>query len=152
MWQGEVLEINVAAERGGVLSGVQEVRVVPGRGLEGDRNFSSADPPGGNSKRKVTLIESEALAALQRDYGIALSGAGSRRNILTKGVPLNHLVGKEFRIGPCVLRGTELCEPCGYLEKMTQRGVVKGLIHRGGLCAEIVEGGTLQTGARISPA
>jgi MOSC domain-containing protein YiiM len=96
------------------------------------------------------LIESEALAALQRDYEIALSGASTRRNLLTRGVPLNHLVGKEFRVGSCILRGTGLCEPCGYLEKMTQKGVMKGLIHRGGLCAEIVQGGTLRAGDPIT--
>jgi MOSC domain-containing protein YiiM len=107
---------------------------------------STAEP-----ERQVTLIESEALAALQRDYGITLTPAQTRRNLLTEGVPLNHLVGKEFRVGTIVLRGIKLCEPCAHLQKMTVPGVIQGLTHRGGLRAQIVRGGTLRVGAEIRP-
>ena len=75
--------------------------------------------------------------------------ARSRRNIITQGIALNHLVEQEFRIGDVVLRGTRLCEPCAHLEKLTVKGALRGLIHRGGLRAEIVKGGIIRVGDPI---
>ena len=128
-----------------------EVRAVAGKGLEGDRYFSQtgtySNQPG--SGRDVTLIEIEAIEALKRDYGIELNPGESRRNIVTRGVPLNHLVGREFKIGEVTLRGTRLCEPCSHLQKLTYQGVMRGLVHRGGLRAEIVTSGMLQVGDAI---
>jgi MOSC domain-containing protein YiiM len=127
-------------------------RLVVGVGLEGDRyaarigTFSQV--PG--SGRAVTLIEIEALEALQRDYQVELDPALSRRNIVTRGVPLNHLVEREFRIGDVVLRGTRLCEPCAHLERLTAKGAMRGLIHRGGLRADILEGGTIKVGDTLT--
>ncbi len=68
-----------------------------------------------------------------------------------RGVPLNHLVGREFQIGPVRLRGIKLCEPCGHLEKMTVPGIEKALLHRGGLRAEILTSGTLRPGDPVKP-
>jgi MOSC domain-containing protein YiiM len=102
------------------------------------------------SGRAVTLIEIEALEALQRDYQVELDPALSRRNIVTRGVPLNHLVEREFRIGDVVLRGTRLCEPCAHLERLTAKGAMRGLIHRGGLRADILEGGTIKVGDTLT--
>ncbi|NNE42902.1 MAG: MOSC domain-containing protein [Gemmatimonadetes bacterium] len=146
---GRILAIHIAAEEGGAPQPVPQVRVVEGSGLEGDR-YTRLD--GAEPKEQVTFIEREALDALHADYGIQLGAAESRRNILTEGVALNHLVGREFRAGDCRFIGRELCEPCGYLEKQTQRGVIKGLIHRGGLRAEILQGGTLRPGDAVEPA
>jgi MOSC domain-containing protein YiiM len=75
----------------------------------------------------------------------------SRRNLLTRGVPLNHLIGREFTVGEVVLRGIRLCEPCDHLEGLTVKGIKDGLHHRGGLRAEILHGGTLQPGDAIRP-
>lgn len=153
-FSGEVVAISVAPEEGAPTVRVDEVRAVPGRGLEGDRyfhllgKFSRKMDPG----REVTLVEAEAVEALARDYGIALQEGATRRNITTRGVPLNHLVDREFRVGDAVLRGVRLCDPCGYLEKMTVPGVKKGLAHRGGLNAAVVAGGTIRTGDPIRPA
>ena len=126
-------------------------RAVPGQGLEGDRYFSKlgtySNEPG--SGRELTLIEIEAVEALKRDYRIELDAGRVRRNIVTRGIPLNHLVAKEFKIGDVVLRGTRLCEPCAHLEKLTSQGVMRGMIHRGGLRAEIVTDGTLRVGDAI---
>ena len=123
-------------------------RAVPGQGLEGDRYFSKlgtySNEPG--SGRELTLIEIEAVEALKRDYRIELDAGRVRRNIVTRGIPLNHLVAKEFKIGDVVLRGTRLCEPCAHMEKLTVKGAIRGLIHRGGLRAEIVKGGTIRVG------
>lgn len=139
MGQGKVVSLHVAQSGGTPMVSVAEVRVVPGKGLEGDRYFKemgtySHEPGLG---RGVTLIEIEAIEALKRDYGIDLEAKDSRRNIAIRGVPLNHLVGQEFKVGEVTLRGIRLCEPCSHLEKLSHKGVMRGLIHRGGLRAEI---------------
>lgn len=129
------------------------VQAHAGRGLEGDRycrgegTFSLPAGP----DREVTLIEAEALEALTSECKLEVSAAEARRNLLTRGVPLNHLVGKEFKVGSVVLRGMRLCEPCGHLEKLTVKGVQEGLCHRGGLRAQIVTGGQLRQGDLIEP-
>jgi len=147
---GRVEAIHLAETEGGPTFAVGEVNAITAQGLEGDRIINKARAENRDTiepKRQVTLIEAEALEALARDYGIEISAAESRRNICTRGAALNHLVGREFRVGPVRLRGIELCEPCGTLERLCgQKGIVKGLIHRGGLRAEIVEGGVIRTG------
>lgn len=146
-----IVSINIAEREGGAMSSVQEVRAVPGRGLEGDRNFTAADAPaikpGGG--REVTLIEAEAIEALDRDYGLKIAPGDARRNLVTRGVALNHLVGREFRIGEVVLKGRRLCEPCDYLEKLLGAAVRPGLVHRGGLRADIIQGGLIRVGQSI---
>jgi MOSC domain-containing protein YiiM len=127
---------------------VAEARAVAGRGLEGNRYFRGDDAPPAPD-REITLIESEAIEALGRDDGIALDPAESRRNVVTRGVPLNHLVGREFRVGAVALRGLRLCEPCAHLESLTRPGVLKGLAHRGGLRAQILTDGVIRKGDEI---
>jgi MOSC domain-containing protein YiiM len=132
---------------------VNSVQAVVGLGLQGDRYFNKAgtfskDPGSG---RDVTLIESEAIEALRRDYKIEIDNARARRNLVTRGVALNHLVGRRFSVGAVTLRGTRLCDPCAHLEKLTGPGVLRGLIHRGGLRAEIVSGGVIKVGDAITP-
>jgi MOSC domain-containing protein YiiM len=152
MFKGEVVSIHIAPDEGEPVVEVEEVRAIEGRGLEGDRYFiksgkmSRKDDPG----REVTLIEAEALEALARDYGVELDPGESRRNIMVRGVPLNHLRGIEFQVGEAVFRGIKLCEPCGYLEGLTQDGIRAGLKHRGGLNAEIVTGGLIRPGDEVS--
>jgi MOSC domain-containing protein YiiM len=153
MWKGEVVAIHVAAAAKGPMVSVTEVRAVPGKGLEGDRYFSKVGTYSNNpgSGRDVTLIEVEAIEALKRDYGIELPPADSRRNIVTRGVPLNHLVGQEFKVGQVTLRAIRLCEPCSHLEKLSLKGVQRGLIHRGGLRTHILTGGIIRVGDSVSP-
>lgn len=125
---------------------VVEAKALAGQGLEGDRYFR----PGGNEPdHEITLIEAEAVDALNRDHGIAFDVSESRRNVVTRGVSLNDLVGREFRVGAVRLEGMRLCDPCGHLEKLTRRGVRKGLDNRGGLRARIVEGGPIRVGDPI---
>ena len=148
---GTIVSIHMAAIGAAPMNSVTNIRAVVGRGLEGDRYFNKAgtysNDPG--SGRDITLIEIEAIEALRRDYEIALDPSQARRNIVTQGVALNHLVDREFKIGGVILRGTRLCDPCSHLEKLTRKGVMRGLIHRGGLRAEIISGGTLRTGDPI---
>lgn len=148
-----VVSLHIAPTGAATMQSVDQVRAVAGRGLEGDRYFSklgtySNDPGTG---RHVTLIEIEAIEALKREYDLDMAPGLSRRNMVTRGVALNHLVGREFTIGEVVLRGMRLCEPCAHLEKLTRQGVMRGLIHRGGLRAEIVSGGTIHIDDSIVP-
>ena len=120
--------------------------------LEGDRYFNNigtySNEPGNG--RDVTLIEIEALEALKRDYDIDLPAALSRRNIVTRGVAVNHLVGRDLRVGDAILHGTRLCDPCLHLEKLSRRGVLRGLIHRGGLRADILSSGAIRVGDAVA--
>jgi MOSC domain-containing protein YiiM len=142
MFQGHLIGIYLTSQRGAPMVSVAQVEAVAGRGLCGDRYFL---PEGKNKPDKeVTLIEVEALEALPRDYQMSLPPDQVRRNLLTRGVPLNNLIGKEFTIGEVLLRGVELCEPCGHLEKLTFSGVKKALVHRGGLRAQLLRGGILK--------
>lgn len=148
---GTLLAIYIAPSKTAALQEVPEARAVPGGGIEGDRYFRGEGTftKPGNPSNQVTLIETEALEALKRDYSIVLSPAETRRNLLTSGVALNHLVGRDFQIGEVILRGLRLCEPCGHLEKLTQSDVEKGLRHRGGLRAEVLTEGVLRAGDAI---
>lgn len=153
MWRGSVVSIHITKAAGQPMETVPEARAIAGRGLEGDRYFLgtgyySSRPADG---RELTLIETETLEALPA-LGIKLSAAESRRNIATAGVPLNHLVGREFRVGEVRLRGTRLCEPCRYLEGLTQAGAMSALVHRGGLRALILADGFIRVGDPITPA
>ena len=99
----------------------------------------------------ISLIEAEAIEAIARDANVLVDAGATRRNITTRGVPLNHLVDRTFKVGAATVRGVELCEPCGHMEKLTGRpGICAALIHRGGLRAEIVDGGTVRVGDAIS--
>ena len=152
MFHGQLVSIFVSPHKGKDLQPIDRAEAVAGHGLVGDRyylkegTFSAKDGP----DREVTLIEAEALEGLAREYEISLQPFQARRNLLTRGVPLNHLVGKTFTVGGVVLRGIRLCEPCGHLEKLTCNGIEKGLKHRGGLRAQIVTGGPLEVGAKVA--
>jgi MOSC domain-containing protein YiiM len=148
---GRVEQIHIAAEEEGAVHGVQSVAVLTGRGLAGDRYLA---PPDGWAPRgtAITLIEAEAIEAVAAKHGIDMRDGRSRRQVTTSGVALNDLVGKEFLVGPVRCRGYELCEPCKHLEAMTEPGVIKAFVHRGGLRADVLEGGTIAVGDAITPA
>ena len=134
-----VVEINIGPSE--VLAGVDSVAALAGKGLKGDRQFCEEGArPGG----ALTLIEAEAL----EDVG--LSGAESRRQVVVRGVRLNDLVGKRFRVGSVECVGVELCEPCLHLQQLTRPGIIKDLIHRGGLNADILTDGQITVGDAVS--
>ncbi len=147
-----VISIHIAPTGAAPMRSLREVRALAGAGLEGDRYAielgTYSNQPG--TGRDVTLIELEAIEALRRDYRIALDAGLTRRNIVTRGVYLNHLVGVEFTVGEVLLRGTRLCEPCAHMEKLTIKGATRGLIHRGGLRAEILRSGTIRVSDAIT--
>jgi MOSC domain-containing protein YiiM len=152
MTSGTVEAIHLAEREGDPTFAVSRVVALPGLGLAGDRLVRKAEAAGETiePKRQVTLIQAEMLEALQHEHGIELTAGESRRNICTRGVSLNDLVGRTFRVGAVRMRGIELCEPCRYLEKLTGRsGLVDGLLHRGGLRAQILSGGEIRVGDLI---
>ena len=147
---GTVESIYLATAAGVPTHAVNEASAIPGVGLEGDRyalgvgTFSKPLPD-----RELTLIEAEAIEALKHEYHFELAPGEARRNVITRGVALNHLVGKEFKIGDVKIRGIRLCEPCDYLQRLTGREVIRGLTHRGGLRAQILTRGTIHVGDPI---
>jgi len=152
MFRGEVISIFVAEKAGVPMELRQEAKAVAGRGIEGDRYFEGTGhwSKTAGEGREITLVEVEALEAMAREKEIELGPGDARRNVVTRGVPLNHLVGREFQVGGARLVGIRLCEPCQYLEGLTVKGVLSGLIHRGGLRANIVSSGPIRIGDPVS--
>jgi MOSC domain-containing protein YiiM len=138
---GSVEAINVAALESELPQPVDAVEVTA-EGVVGDRYGEARD---------LTLIEAEALEGLRDDAGIELSAAESRRQVLTRGIRLNDLVAQHFMVGDVECVGQELCEPCNHLQGLTQQGVLRGLVHRGGLRADIVSGGRIAVGDEVVP-
>ena len=151
MWTGSVAAIYVRPEKSGATMSVVETEAVPGKGLAGDwlhAEYADKDE-NPEPKRHVTLIESEAIEGAAKEYNLQLDASETRRNIVTRDTPLNHLIGREFVVGEATLLGIKLCEPCGHLEKLTRPGVRQALVHRGGLRARILVGGTIRVGDGI---
>ena len=152
MFQGEVVAIYVAPAAGAPMEARDEVDAIAGRGLAGDRYGDAAGTYSGaripDAQRAVTLIEREAVAAAHDDE-CPIEERETRRNLVTVGVPLNHLVGRTFRVGPVRLRGINLAEPCAYLEGLTHPRVRAALVHRAGLRAEILDDGPIRVGATV---
>jgi MOSC domain-containing protein YiiM len=153
--RGRLVGIYVAAKAGETPYSVESVRALTGRGLEGDRYAAMggtfSDRP---AQRDVTLIESEVLKSYEQQSGKKLSAAESRRNLLTEGVRLNDLVGREFQVGAVRMRGLRLSEPCTHLMRLTHPETLRGLVHRAGLIAEVLNDGELHVGdlVKVEPA
>jgi MOSC domain-containing protein YiiM len=137
---GSVQAIHISPVESALPHAVDAVEVT-GDGVVGDRYSESRD---------LTLIEVEALEAFNGETGIELSAAESRRQVLTRGIRLNDLVGEHFTVGDVECVGQELCEPCNHLQSMTRDGVLRGMVHRAGLRADIVRGGRIAVGDEVS--
>ena len=142
---GRVEGIYISSDHGDLPEAVESVRALAGRGLEGNRYFFDAAPAG----TALTLIAAEAVEAMEQEHGISLEPRETRRNVVTRGIDVNELVGKRFRIGEVECQGVELCEPCTSLQAMTKPGVIKGLTHRGGLNADILTDGAISVGDAV---
>jgi MOSC domain-containing protein YiiM len=138
---GSVERIHIAAVESELPTPVDSVEVTE-NGVVGDRYDKARD---------LTLIEAEALEGLLEDTGIELSPAEVRRQVLTRGIRLNDLVGERFTVGEVECVGQELCEPCNHLQGLTYPGVLRGLVHRGGLRADVVSGGRIAVGDSVAP-
>ncbi len=154
-WNGTVSHLHITARAFLPMRQQESIELVAGRGILGDRymlgceqGFYSEKPEEG---RQVTLFESEVLDAILRDYKIELLPEEHRRNITTVGVPLNWLVGRRFRIGPCLVEATRLSVPCRHIEQILDKPVFDPMVHRSGLNCRILEGGIVRVGDGIGP-
>jgi hypothetical protein len=147
---GVIELIALAAEAEGPMKAVSSAEAVEGRGLLGDRYERQAGTfsnPGGRGY-DLTLVEAEALEELSAK-GVELAPDEARRNIVVRGIALDDLIGRRFRVGEVECLGQRRCEPCAHLERLTRPGVLRGLVHRGGLRADILSGGRIRTGDGI---
>ncbi len=151
--QGTVEAIYRFADSGAPGEALKRARLISGVGMEGDRyalgrgHFQSE----GRWGQALTLVEEEALEMLASEHGVLMAPVDTRRNIVTRGIDLNALMGKRFRIGSVLCQGSRLAEPCAWLQKTTPKGMLRGLVHRGGLRADILEDGTIKAGDPIAP-
>jgi MOSC domain-containing protein YiiM len=153
-WEGRLEFIHITDRGSQPMQEQAEARLIEGVGIEGDRyatgqGFYSKTP---RIDRQCTLIEIETLEAILRDHQITVLPRESRRNLTTRDVPLNHLVGCEFLVGGVRLRGERLNVPCKYLDGLLQRNVFTHLLNRSGLNCSIVAGGVIRQGDVIRPA
>ena len=154
-WRGVVRHLHLTGAASETMQGMDELELVAGRGVVGDRyelgrqtGFYSDRPEDG---RQITLFEIETLWALERDHGITFEPGEHRRNVTVEGVPLNHLVGRRFRLGPALLEATRLSTPCLHIEQVTGKTVFKPLINRSGLNCRILESGRVRIGDTVRP-
>ena len=151
--RGKVEAIALADQATGPMRAVTQVHALAGRGLDGDRYAAKAGTftPDNDTGRgyDLTLIEAEILDALTLPDGGKIDYAEARRNVITSGIDLNALVGRRFRVGDAECLGQRLCEPCSHLERLTAKGVLRELIHRGGLRADVLTDGQISNGAVI---
>ena len=130
---------------------VESVELLPDQGPRGDRHFAAEpDPARREEGYDLTLIEAEVIDDLAATDGILLEPGETRRNVTTRGIRLNDLVGKRFRVGAVECEGVQLCEPCNHLQGLTRDGVLRGMVHRAGLNANVITGGTIATGDEVA--
>jgi MOSC domain-containing protein YiiM len=147
-----VIEVLIANSPTSPMNSVPFAHAVPGKGLEGDRYFlggGTFSPQPQKPDFELTLIEQENIDAFAAESGLSFNASLTRRNIVTDGIRLNELAGRDFRIGSVRIRGLRLCEPCNYLAKTTFGAVLQGLVHKGGLRAQIISEGTIRVGDSI---
>ena len=144
MAEGRVVSIYVSSGTGDPMRPLTDVRAVAGKGLDGDRYFGS------EVGTQLTLIEAEAIEAVEEKVGLKLELGDARRNVVTRGIVLNDLLDHEFEVGDVRLRGVRLSEPCQHLASLTDERILRGLVHKGGLKCEILNDGLIRVGDLIS--
>ncbi len=145
---GTVEEIYRFADSGSFAEPLLSAQMIAGVGIEGDRYALGKGHFQGEGRwgQALTLIEAEAIEMLETDHGVVMPAVDARRNIVTRNIDLNALMGKRFWVGVVLCQGSRLAEPCAWLQKTTPKGMLRGLVHRGGLRADILEGGVVQRG------
>ncbi len=140
---GTVEAIAVARSAGESAQLLDTVRALAGKGLEGDRHVTGRGTfPSGPPGSALTMIEAEVCES----FDPPLEPSDHRRNVITRGIDLNALVGRDFTIGEVRCRGMRLCEPCTVVQRYAGRPVLRALVHRGGLRADILDDGTISVG------
>lgn len=141
--------IFIATKASAPMARVSEIRAIAGRGLEGDRYATGTGYYCPSDVCEVTLIESEVLDSIRAIHGIHVHNGEHRRNIVTRGLSLRELPGKRLRVGEVLLEYERPRPPCGYVERLTEKGMTRALGEGAGICARVVTGGLLREGADI---
>ena len=141
---GAVVKIFITPAGGIMMQTVEQVEALAGCGLQGDRYCKRSGYWTGVDECEVTLIESEALEEIRTKAGISIENGEHRRNLVTRGVQLDSLHGKRFQVGTAVLEYDRPRPPCGYIESLTEPGMTRSLVGRGGICARVVASGTIR--------
>lgn len=141
---GAVIKIFVAPSGGVAMQAVEEIEAVAGRGLRGDRYSDRNGYWTGVDECEVTLIELECIEEIREKTGVSVTEGEHRRNIITQGIRLDSLLGKRFQVGTAILEYDRPRPPCGYIESLTEPGMTRALVGRGGICARIVASGTIR--------
>lgn len=151
VWQGRVASIFVAAKSAAEMVSLSSVSAFADRGLEGDRFFRDSWNAIDRSDKAVSFIEDEVLDLAAEELGLESIAQKTRRNIVTRGVPLIDLLHRDFVVGGVRMRGIRLFEPCGHLVQVSKLpGIFKALHHRSGLKAAILSDGVISVGNRIA--
>lgn len=149
-WRGSVKEIFITATSAQPMISVRSVRAFADGGLAGDRFYRESWNAVQRSDKAVSLIEDEVLELVAGEIGVEAVGILTRRNIVTRGVPLIELLGQEFTVGNVRMRGIRLFEPCGHLVAVTKiPAIFKALEHRSGLKAAVLSDGEIQIGDAV---
>lgn len=146
---------------GGALVAKQQAILDAGKGIVGDRYYSEngnghgqgtfSEQLQGTPDFEVTLIEQEEIDAFNQVTGHQYTARDFRRNLVTRDVHLNELVGHEFYVGTTLLKGVRLCEPCAYLAGILGKDIMQHMVHKAGLRAQIIRGGTIAVGDTLQP-
>ena len=142
----EVLKLGVTENSNQKIKEVKTINVLANKGIIGDRHFQEINDP----YNQISLIESESIDNYNIKFGLNISYIDFRRNVITKGVRLNDLVGKKLKVGAVVLLGIDLCRPCKHLsENLNQNNIIKEFLRNGGLRCQILSSAKINVGDRI---
>ena len=142
----EVIKLGITKNNSGKIKQIEKIELLSGKGIVGDRHFSINNNP----KNQLTLIESENIDQFNKKFNVQIPYINFRRNVITKGIELNKLVGKQLMIGKIKIKGNDLCRPCKHLqETLNQKDIVKEFLQKGGLRCEILTSGEIKVGDTI---
>ena len=142
----EVIKLGIAQNRSQKIQEVEKIELLPGKGIVGNRHFQEDNNP----KNQLTLIESENIDYYNKKFNVQIPYVNFRRNIITKGIELNKLVGKQFVVGKIKVKGNDLCRPCKHLQEILgQKDIIKEFLQKGGLRCEILTSGIIEVGDKI---
>ena len=149
-----VLEIHIAKSGASTPQKMEVAELVAGKGIVGDRYYNEtgtfSKKLAGLPDKELTLIESEEIDSFNKEFGFNFTYGDFRRNIVTQGIRLNHLAGKEFMLGDIRLKGIRLCEPCAHLANLLVSEIMPSLVHKTGLRAQIITSGSISVGECIA--
>ena len=142
----KVIKLGITRNNSHKIEEIEKIELLSGKGVVGDKHFQENNNP----RNQLTLIESENIDYYNKKFGVQIPYVNFRRNIITRGIELNKLVGKQFVVGEIKIRGNDLCRPCKYLqETLEQKDIIREFLQKGGLRCEILTSGIVKVGDAI---